>query len=178
MESVQTIDGLVEALKNTEQKNYVNKLKNMDIPLSAFEEYEYWDSDKYTRNCIARTDKFELMLLCWSPHQDTPVHCHGGQKCWVYQLDNNLTEIRYDQLQNGALAETQKMKLSPGKLTYMDDSMGFHKLQNQSDQKAMTIHLYMNPIDECRIYNEKKQQFEYTSLEYDTVDGELLKISA
>ena len=178
MDKIQTIDQLVESLKSTEHKNFPKVLDQVEIPKSEFEEYAFWSEDRYTRNCIARTDRFELMLLCWNSHQTTPIHCHGGQKCWVYQVDQSLTEVRFDYNEDQELVQVEKHEVYPGDMAYMDDSMGFHSLRNKSEKKAMTLHLYMNPIDECRVYNDKLEKFEIKSLEYDTIDGELLKISA
>ncbi len=46
------------------------------MPLSEWNEYAYWDSERYTRNLLAAQQRFSLILLCWEPGQHTPVHTH------------------------------------------------------------------------------------------------------
>ena len=77
--------------------------------------------------------------------------------------------------ENGQLEVVNKMALSPGKLTYMDDSMGYHALENNNNEKALTLHLYMNPIDECDVFNVEEKCFEAKELVYDTHDDELIE---
>lgn len=33
-----------------------------------------FDSERYSRNLLAAQEHFSLMLLCWEPGQQTPVH--------------------------------------------------------------------------------------------------------
>ena len=82
-----------------------------------------------------------------------------------------MTEIRYDENDLGELKETNQIDLSPGDLCYMQDSMGFHLLKNQTQENAMTLHLYIKPVDECNVYNPKEKAFELRELNYDTIDG-------
>ena len=59
--------------------------------------------------------------------------------------------------------------MKPDEISYMHDNMGFHSLHNRSTQRGMTLHLYMNPIDTCRIYDEEKGRFIRKEMSYDTV---------
>ena len=60
------------------------------------------------------------------------------------------------------------MTLTPGKLTYMNDSMGYHTIGNISNQRAMTLHIYASPIDSCKVYNNEKACFEVKHMSYHT----------
>ena len=53
-------------------------LKVTGLNEAEFEKYATWNQESYTRNCIARTDTYELILLCWEKKQETPIHEHGG----------------------------------------------------------------------------------------------------
>lgn len=171
---INSLSDLIVKLKQSDPKDFPKIVKQINIDASEFENYKYWCKDSYTRNCIERTETFELILLCWDCQQTTPVHSHGGEKCWVYQIKGTVEELRYEESDNGQLEVVDKMLLSPGSLTYMDDSMGYHALENNNKERALTLHLYMKPIDECEVFNFEEKCFEAKELVYDTHEGELL----
>lgn len=47
--------------------------------------YAFWDPDKlYTRNLMASDGKnFTILLLCWNPGKESPIHDHPCEGCWV-----------------------------------------------------------------------------------------------
>ena len=47
--------------------------------------------------------------------------------------------------------------------------LGYHTLENNSRSRAMTLHIYANPINQCNVYNEEKSEFEIKEMAYDTV---------
>lgn len=172
---INSLSDLIAKLKESEPESFPKIIKQINIDSSEFEEYKYWCDDSYTRNCIERTETFELMLLCWNNKQTTPIHDHGGEKCWVYQIKGAVDELRYKENKNGELEVVEKMTLKEGSLSYMDDSMGYHALENNNDERALTLHIYMKPIDECEVFNTKEECFEAKELVYDTHEGELIE---
>lgn len=173
MSSIETIDTLIERLNECEEGKHASVIKLMNIPTHEFERYAIWNTEAYTRNCIERTDAYEIILLCWESGNITPIHSHGGERCWVYQVDGNLTEIRFEEKAIGELVETHRMILEPGKLTYMEDSMGYHQIRNESGQRAMTLHVYASPIDACNAYDEEEGIFKEVYPKYTTIKGEV-----
>lgn len=168
MNKIQSIETLIEKLNNASDDEYPSIIKSIDIPPQDFEEYAEWREDKYTRNCLESNDKFELLLLCWTQKLGSPIHGHNGQKCWVYQILGEVEEIRYKKSnQKNFLEETYRHNLKPGLLSYMDDSMGFHMIQNPNLTKAMTLHIYIAPITTCRVLNDDEDAFERVKLKYD-----------
>jgi len=145
----------------------------MNIPPSDFKAFEFWSEEGYTRNCLARTESYELLLLCWDSHQATPIHCHNGEECWVYVVNGVLEEERFEMNESDDLVLTDKSVYQPADLSYMSDDMGYHLLRNADAQKAMSLHLYMNPIDQCSIYDEEEGVFIYKELTYDSVRGKV-----
>ena len=41
-----------------------------------------------------------------------------------------------------------------------------HSIENISTQRAMTLHIYASPIDECKVYNDEKDCFEMKEMSY------------
>lgn len=172
MQRIGSLTELLDVLPHCSGQEYVDLAANMNIPVEDFEPYAHWFSDSYTRNCIDRTKAYELILLCWEPGQITPIHCHAGEECWVYTLQGPLDEERFDiDDETCKLKQTGEEYMKDGQISYMNDNMGFHRLINNDHKRSMTLHLYMNPIDRCRVYDEDKREFVESDLEYDTFKG-------
>ena len=168
MDCITTVDGLIEALEDSDPNDYPSILKSMEIDTDEFDEFVTWEGDNYTRNSIYRSEEFELILLCWNPGDETPIHSHDGQKCWVYQVSSTIEEERYEKDSHGNPSLTHKQSLEEGALTYMDDRMGYHVLANRSERRASTLHLYMRPIDNCEYFCEEENTFKEKGLDYDS----------
>jgi cysteine dioxygenase len=118
--------------------------------LHAFAHFDA--SRNYTRNLISTDhETYALMLLCWNRGKYSPIHDHPSDGCWVKAVQGEIHEVRY--ARDGAqLVETASVRLTSG-VTYMDDSLGFHKVGNpRDDTDAITMHLYAPPYDKCRIW--------------------------
>ena len=173
VKNISTIDELLFALERCKPSDYVALAKQLDIPLAEFEPYLFWSGERYTRNCIVRTDMYELIILCWEKDQFTPIHCHGGEECWVKVISGTILEKRFRGEQS-PLTEVASYTMKAPQLSYMNDDMGFHSLHNLTDGRAATLHLYMDPIDECNVMNPDTMEFEKKRLQYYSFEGEKL----
>jgi cysteine dioxygenase len=165
-----SIGQLTETLDNSVALDRAKIMKRIKIEAHELEPFTTWSKQCYTRNCLARTKQYELILLCWDIGAKTPVHGHGGEDCWVYQVQGTVKEMRFEQ-NDGLLKTTNQILLTPGKLTYMNDIMGYHSIENISKQRAMTLHIYASPIDSCKVYNDKEDCFEVKEMFYHTFKG-------
>lgn len=163
---IESLDDLIHLLDSTKVKDFKKLDLEFNLSHNKFDSYASWNSNRYTRNCIVKRKHYELILLCWSPNQSTKIHCHGGEECWVYLIDGKIEENLYD-LKNQSLELRMKRQLGNGKISYMNDSLGFHSLHNVGGSKAMTLHLYMNPIESCTYYNEATDKFIPKSMKFD-----------
>jgi len=175
--NVESVEQLIEEFESADPAKRVSILKRIQIPKSEFEDFASWDSEDYTRNCIYRNDDFELLLLCWEIGVETPIHGHAGQDCWVFQVSGEVTETRYEKDITNKLITTNNMKLKEGKLAYMHDRMGFHRISNTGEERAMTLHVYASPIDRCSIFDPELKQFIMKEMTYDTIDGKEVRIT-
>lgn len=161
------IDEFIDLLDSSPIKAYPKILKSLQIPVKNFKDLAEWDLGHYSRICLARCEKYELIMLCWNAFDKTPIHNHDGQNCWVYQIDGQIEEVRYQLDENNIPQPTYNSILTPGKMTFMDDRMGYHALRNNNNNnRAITLHLYVNPIDKCAVYNKEKESFQIKDLEY------------
>jgi len=166
------ISRLVFKLRESEISEFPGIIKAANLKDSDLQAFATWEGQDYTRNCIERNDDFELLLLCWNPGDKTPIHGHGGQKCWVYQISGEIEERRFVNTEDGPVLQ-YKHKLEEGQLTYMDDKMGFHVLSNPGEHRSMSMHIYVKPIDRCRVYNPEESCFEEKKLSYDQIISEI-----
>jgi cysteine dioxygenase len=170
MNHITSIEQLTKTLDSSGPLDRAKIMKRIKIEAHELESFTTWSKQGYTRNCLARTKQYELILLCWDIGAKTPIHGHGGEDCWVYQIQGVVKEMRFEQV-GKLLKATNQIVLAPGKLTYMNDVMGYHSIENTSNQRAMTLHIYASPIDTCKVYNEKIDCFEIKEMSYHTFKG-------
>lgn len=163
------LDDFVEALNSLEQSHYNQLIRSMDVPSSVFKAYTSWCDKSYTRNCIAENEKYELILLCWKAGQITPIHDHGGEECWVRVIQGEFKETIYTAGEAGKLHEVTTIRSKADDVTYMIDFMGFHRIENLSSDRSMTLHLYAKPIRTCNVLDEDAGVFVSKEMAYSTV---------
>lgn len=172
---ISNLEDLLYLLDNSSKEEYKSFGKDIVIPLEEFIDYIHFNEDFYTRNCIKRTDDYELILLCWEKGQSTPIHCHNDQECWVHVLMGEFEEKRFVE-KKGNMIQDHQLNLEKEKISYMNDDMGYHSLENMAKGRSVSLHLYMEPIEECKVYNEVTQEFEMRELEYYSYAGELEEV--
>lgn len=165
----QNLNELITALSEGERTTYNHIIHSVKFSSNAFDKYASWSNECYTRNCIVDNEKFELILICWSEGQGTPIHDHDGEECWVKFIKGEFKETIYKENEAGELNSVKTTVSKEGKVTYMKDFMGFHTLENLSNKKSMSLHLYAKPIRKCRVFDEKLNTFVTKKLEYDTI---------
>ena len=129
-------------------------MKNLDLSEELFERYCSWSNECYTRNCIVDNESFELILLCWEAGQATPIHDHGGEECWVKVIQGEFKETIYKFNKPGEIRTLRSTVSKKGDLSYMIDFMGFHRLENISKKRSLSLHLYAKPIRNCQLFDE------------------------
>ena len=163
-----SLNELVSDLSEGERTTFNKIFRTMEVPISTFEEYCSWSDKSYTRNCIYDDDKFELILLCWNEGQGTPIHDHGGEECWVKIVEGEFRETIYNSNEKGEFKALKSTLANTNDITYMIDFMGFHKLENLSNKRSMSLHLYAKPIRSCNMFDETSKTFVSKDLCYNT----------
>lgn len=158
-DKLNTIDDLILFLKGATLAKIKKKISLIDIPVKTLEPYMNWEKGKYTRNCLYRSKTFELLLLCWDTGASTPIHDHGGEHCWVYQVAGNLKEKKFT-CTNSTLSEIGERVIAAGNTSYMFEKKGFHLLENKHKQKAVSLHIYARPIQSCKVFNIRSSAYE------------------
>ena len=117
--------------------------------------YAFFDAYKYTRNLVDDgNDYYNVLILCWGPNHQSPIHDHANSHCLMKVLDGELEEIMYNApTDTEEMTEKRKLKLTLDKTTYIHDKIGIHKVGNPSStQGAVSLHIYSPPIKICRTF--------------------------
>uniref|UniRef100_A0A0B7BB99 Cysteine dioxygenase n=1 Tax=Arion vulgaris TaxID=1028688 RepID=A0A0B7BB99_9EUPU len=123
-----------------------------------------FDPHRYTRNLVdSGNGKFNLMILCWNEGQGSSIHSHANSHCFLKVIDGGVKEELYEWPSQDPTDENGKdMKkwaeneYSKNECAYINDSIGLHRVENPSHtDKAVTLHLYSPPFDECQCFDER-----------------------
>jgi len=161
------IDNLVLEAANIVEKDEPD-LSNFQDLLTTNDliTYAQWSNEKpYSRVCLFENEDFELVLICWNPDAKTAIHNHNEQNCWVFSVDADIEEVLY--CKEGK-AVTEINQLGKGDITFMEKGNKCHSLQNVSGERAMTLHLYNEPIRKCEVVlSQDKDCLEWAEMHYD-----------
>ena len=135
-------------------------------------DWTFFETERYTRNLVHRCGDFELLLLCWDHDQSSPIHDHDGQQCWMAVLDGTVEEVHYRE-KDGQLVEGAVRRFQRGQVAFIQDEIALHLVRAGAGGRGVSLHLYSNPIDACRIYEEGTGESRWIEVGYHSVRGEL-----
>ena len=124
----------------------------------------------YRRVLLHAEDSFELLLMQWNGTIETPVHDHGGQRCWFSVVDGAIGVENYECTSRGdttAALRAQGRAILEARETdarLTDDDL--HKCFIPRGS-ATSLHLYANPLVEYNVYDLQTQQIEKHRSHYD-----------
>ncbi len=138
--------------------------------------------NKYTRNLVdAGNGKFNLMILCWAESQGSSIHDHTNSHCFMKCIQGSLIETKYawpkdDENENNEepMHILSRTELKEGQVTYINDSIGLHRVENPSHtDTAITLHLYVPPYNHCHVYDERTGHTKDAFVTFYSIGGQL-----
>lgn len=135
--------------------------------------FAHFEADYYARNLVRQSDLFELIVLCWSAGQRSPIHDHQGQRCWMSVLEGEVSEtlFKLGGGQRPALLPGNARSFAKGSVAFIVDEMGWHRIEPARGRPAVTMHLYSRPIRTCSIYDEQREEIVARKLRYHSIGG-------
>jgi tellurite resistance-related uncharacterized protein len=91
----------------------------------------------------------DMYVIVWPKHFTSKFHDHAKNGCILKVLQGNLTEIVFT-----ADSKIVKRRLCENDCNYMSNSMGVHKIENNSDDVAVTLHVYSPKKHVTRYFND------------------------
>jgi len=185
------IDNLISGLKSIPDDeftcdNVYRFLADNPIDVDSITRYFFWSPAFYTRNLIYKDDRFELMAICWESGQESVVHNHADQKCWmtvpVGRLKGqNFGIVDIDESKNYCkLVETDSFELADCLSAKVELEKPIHQILNLADygERAVSIHIYSRPFNRCLTYCRDTDSFKEVDLCYTTIGGKPVSKSA
>jgi cysteine dioxygenase len=138
--------------------------------------YLLWDTQHYTRNLIQKTDLYALMAICWEPGQSSSIHNHQGQNCWMAVPSGRLLvenyRVLFQNIDDGRckLKSAETFGINAMQPTAVDPHNPVHRVHNPKhfDQRAISLHVYSRPFDECAVYSQDQGVWGLINLQYTT----------
>ena len=143
---------------------------------SDWELYRLFVEGKYTRNLVRRTEDYELLVLCWGAGQESPIHNHMGQRCWMSIVEGEVEEVHFKRQEDGAgpLIEGPTRRFERGQCAFINDDIALHLVRGADGKAAASLHVYSKPYDVCLVYDRETGVESAKPLKYDSVEGALL----
>jgi cysteine dioxygenase len=169
MEPIRTVKKLIKILEKKQPKDsYLSIMQSVEIPIREFEKYYTWKEDRYARNCLFKTDDFELLLICFEKGQETPIHDFDSQKAWINILQGKLCEERFRVAEDGSkLEKLSSVTLGTNDYSFMS-KVGIHRYKNCYEARTVSLNLYHKPIARWTQYTEDAKSTTI-KIEYDSI---------
>jgi cysteine dioxygenase len=100
------------------------------------------DNNRYCKNKIFENECFEIFIISWNKNQNAPIHDHSCNGCWLKVLQGELYENIYE-VDSLTLYKSNIIKKND--ISFMKNNIGYHSITNNSDDIAITIHIYNPP---------------------------------
>ena len=149
------LSGLVDWLDSIARrpglKELDNHLSNLEVNLAALKGCIGYADDGYQRNVIKKSEHYELVAICWTPGQATPIHDHVGSDCAFLIVDGVSTETIYETDNQGLARPINTRHYQPGEVCAAEEP-DIHRVSNDTDSELVNLHVYTPPLHAYKIY--------------------------
>lgn len=118
--------------------NIMNRYSGCD-----WEKYVYISSVNYNKEKICENELFDMFIITWNHYQCSAIHDHSKNGCLYKVLDGNITEKIYNS--NDTLNVKIERNMLNGEVSYIDNSIGYHSMNNLNENICVTLHVYSPP---------------------------------
>jgi cysteine dioxygenase len=129
-------------------------LERLVIPAAEIQSHTRFSDLRYARNLVHKTDRFEIMVMCWHPGQRSAIHDHAGSLGGLKILHGALTESLFEKAPNGMIKSLSSSDYSAGEARVEETSL-IHQISNlqAANSQAISIHIYAPPLVRMNVYS-------------------------
>jgi Predicted metal-dependent enzyme of the double-stranded beta helix superfamily len=129
-------------------------LERLVIPTVAIQDHARFSDHRYARNLVHKTDRFEIMVMCWHAGQRSSIHDHAGSLGGLKILRGALTESLFEKAPNGMIKSLGSIDYSAGE-TRVEETSLIHQLSNlqAENSQAISVHVYAPPLARMNVYS-------------------------
>jgi cysteine dioxygenase len=147
----------------------------------TLEKYCYFSKGNYTRNLIFKNSVFECMTVCWEVGQQSRIHNHRDQNCWMsvpigrLRVQNYRVDHRDAPHGKCQILPTDSFLMDPAHPAYVNPAEPVHEVINLAEygQRAVSVHIYSRPFDTCEVYRREEGSYSDVPLFYTSEFGVL-----
>jgi len=147
----------------------------------TLDKYLFFSKGNYTRNLIFKNDVFECMTICWEIGQQSRIHNHRDQNCWMcapigrLRVQNYRVDQRDTAHSTCHIVPTDLLDMDADHPRYVNPKEPVHAVINPAEfaQRAVSIHVYSKPFDSCEIYLKDRGTYSDVPLHYTSEYGKL-----
>jgi predicted metal-dependent enzyme (double-stranded beta helix superfamily) len=155
-------------------------LRATPVDPGSLERYLHFTPTHYTRNLVYRCPLFELMTLCWDVGQQSRIHNHAGQRCWMAVPFGRLEVQNYEVVAIDSkagrceLKEANRFVMDPAHPGHVQAELPVHAVINPPayGARAASLHVYSKPYDRCLVYSLENKSYTEVPLFFDTEYGQ------
>jgi len=149
------LSGLVEWLDSIDRRPGLDELdmhlKSIEVNLAALKGCIGYADDGYQRNVVKNSEFYELVAICWTPGQETPIHDHVGSDCAFLIVDGVSTETIYETNEEGLAYPINVRHYQPGEVCAAEEP-DIHRVSNDTNSELVNLHIYTPPLHAYNIY--------------------------
>lgn len=107
----------------------------------------------YQRNLVKETEWYELVCICWTSGQRTPIHDHKGSACAFRVVEGIATETRFERTPSGLILASWTKHHDPGYVCASAEA-DIHQVANTQPQgqDLVTLHCYTPQLRNFNVY--------------------------
>ncbi|HZU96079.1 MAG TPA: cysteine dioxygenase family protein [Planctomycetota bacterium] len=157
--------------------NFWDLVRKLEVKEDWISDHVNFRDDTYARNLVALTPRFEMLVLCWKPGQNSRIHDHMESFSVVKVIRGTLTNHLYERLDDGRrpeycdVRETRADVLGPGEYAPLDWG-GIHMMENdpRSGENLVTLHFYAEPLRDIHLFDAEHHKVEVKRMRYSLED--------
>jgi len=185
---VLSIDQFIEELCAIPEKefcvgNVYDFLRLHRVDEASLERYMFFSKRHYTRNLLFKNGLFELLAICWEVGQESQIHNHHNQNCWMAIPMGKLRVQNFRVLEQDStnwrcqLEPTDSFDIHQFLPAEVNPEEPVHQVLNLADfnERAMSLHIYSRPYDRCLVYCTDTNEYREVPLHYSSEYGQLCK---
>lgn len=122
-------------------------LKESAVTLEDLRAFVRFDPTHYRRNLVAEGPWYNLLVLCWSSGQRSPIHDHAQSACAFKVLTGVCSETAYGFSPCGQVYPLQTTAQLAGAIVATQDT-DTHQVSNlqPAGSDLVTLHIYSPPL--------------------------------
>ncbi len=181
--SIQDLIDRLRAIRSSSftRQRVLDEIGRTVLDPSSLTPYAYFSPAHYTRNLIHCCDLFEVIALGWERGQESAIHNHHGQECWmgvpVGRLEvRNFRLTEHDPKRRTCrLAPSIRYTIDPDRASAVDPEEPIHSVHNLPEfgGRAISVHVYSLPFQSCEVYDLDRHCYEVVRLDYTSLLGTL-----